>query len=75
MIATLTDENRIVRWRAAMFLYEIGDETAIPALQEASEDPEFEVRMQIKMALDRIQDGEAAKGSIWHQMIKASSEK
>lgn len=72
MIATLTDNNRIVRWRAAMFLYEIGDETAIPALKDALDDPEFEVRMQINMALERIERGEEAEGSIWHQMIQAS---
>lgn len=74
MIETLTDESRIVRWRAAMFLYEVGDDTAIPALKAAENDPEFEVRMQIKMALERIQGGEEAKGSIWHQMIQATKD-
>lgn len=73
MIATLNDDNRIVRWRAAMFLYEIGDESAIPMLEKAINDPEFEVRMQVKMALERIQRGEKAEGSIWHQMIQATS--
>lgn len=75
MIATLTDENRIVRWRAAMFLYELGDESAIPALKKTRDDPEFEVRMQINMALERIQSGKKAEGSIWHQMIQAASKK
>ncbi|MEN2768958.1 conserved virulence factor C family protein [Ornithinibacillus xuwenensis] len=70
MIATLKDPSRLVRWRAAMFLYELGDESAIPALQEAENDSEFEVRMQVKMALARIQGGEEAKGSIWHQMTQ-----
>ena len=74
MIETLSDESRIVRWRAAMFLYEVGDDTAIPALKAAENDPEFEVRMQIKMALERIQGGEEAKGSIWHQMIQATKD-
>ncbi|SER32091.1 HEAT repeat-containing protein [Gracilibacillus ureilyticus] len=72
MIESLKDENRLVRWRAAMFLYELGDETAIPALNAAIDDPEFEVRMQAKMALARIEGGEKAKGSIWHQMTKAT---
>ncbi|WP_404450948.1 conserved virulence factor C family protein [Virgibacillus necropolis] len=75
MIATLSDKSRIVRWRGAMFLYEIGDESAIPALQQASDDPEFEVRMQVKMALARIEGGEKAKGSIWHQMTEATKQK
>ena len=73
MIKTLKDDNRIVRWRAAMFLYELGDETAIPALEEAKDDPEFEVRLQINMALERIKGGQEAKGSIWHQMTQATS--
>ncbi|GAA0451094.1 conserved virulence factor C family protein [Alkalibacillus silvisoli] len=68
MTESLKDKSRIVRWRAAMFLYEYGDESAIPALEKALEDPEFEVRMQAKMALSRIQEGEAAQGSIWKQM-------
>ncbi len=70
MIKTLKDSSRLVRWRAAMFLFELGDESAIPALQGAENDPEFEVRMQVKMALARIQGGEEAKGSIWHQMTQ-----
>ncbi|WP_337017722.1 conserved virulence factor C family protein [Oceanobacillus massiliensis] len=73
MIKSLTDSSRIVRWRAAMFLYELGDESAIPALEAAAEDPEFEVRMQIKLALERIKGGEEAKGSVWHQMTQATN--
>lgn len=67
-IKILKDDSRIVRWRAAMFLYELGDETAIEALEEAEDDPEFEVKMQIRMALERIRGGEKAEGSIWQQM-------
>lgn len=73
MIKTLNDKSRIVRWRAAMFLYEVGDETAIPALKDALNDPEFEVQMQVRMALERIEGGEEAEGSIWHQMLQATS--
>ncbi|WP_040983436.1 conserved virulence factor C family protein [Oceanobacillus jeddahense] len=73
MIETLKDKSRIVRWRGAMYLYEVGDNSAIPALEEASQvEPEFEVRMQIKLALERIQGGEQAKGSVWHQMTQAA---
>lgn len=75
VIQTLKDDNRIVRWRAAMFLYEVGDETAIEALEEAAHDPEFEVRMQINMALERIRGGQKAKGSIWQQMTEAFEQK
>lgn len=72
MITTLKDKSQLVRWRAAMFLYEVGDESAIAPLQDAVDDPEFEVRMQINMALERIQGGKEAKGSVWHQMTQAT---
>ncbi|KHF40281.1 conserved virulence factor C family protein [Halalkalibacter okhensis] len=71
MIDALADKNKLVRWRAAMFLYEIGDERAIEALREASADPEFEVALQAKMALARIEGGEEAKGSVWKQMTES----
>ncbi|WP_091271153.1 conserved virulence factor C family protein [Alteribacillus persepolensis] len=74
MIEALTDKNKLVRWRAAMFLYEVGDETAIEPLREAAEDPEFEVALQAKMALERIEGGEEAKGSVWKQMTERMAE-
>lgn len=70
MIEALKDESKLVRWRAAMFLYEVGDEKALPALKEAENDSEFEVSLQIKMAIERIEGGEAAKGSVWKQMTE-----
>lgn len=75
MMESLQDSNKLVRWRAAMFLYELGDEAALPALKEAANDPEFEVRMQINMAIERIEGGEEAKGSVWHQMTQATKKK
>ncbi|MCT1577447.1 conserved virulence factor C family protein [Oceanobacillus kimchii] len=72
MITTLKDKSRLVRWRAAMFLYEVGDESAIAPLEDAADDPEFEVRMQINMALERIRGGKEAQGSVWHQMTQAT---
>lgn len=67
----LLDKNKLVRWRAAMFLYETGTEKALPALRQAEQDPEFEVKLQIRMAIARIEDGEEAKGSVWKQMTEA----
>lgn len=71
MCEALEDPNRIVRWRAAMFLYEVGDQSAMPALLEAQEDQEFEVKMQVKMAIDRIENGKEAEGSVWKQMTES----
>ncbi len=61
MIKSLKDPSKLVRWRAAMFLFELGDESAIPALKAAQDDPEFEVAMQARLALERIEGGEEAK--------------
>lgn len=71
-IRLLQDKNKLVRWRAAMFLYEMGTEHALAALHEAENDPEFEVKLQIRMAIARIEEGEEAKGSIWRQMTERS---
>ncbi|GIN60845.1 hypothetical protein J27TS8_08380 [Robertmurraya siralis] len=70
MALALQDKSKLVRWRAAMFLYEVGDERALPALKAAEDDPEFEVSMQIKLAIERIEHGEEAKGSVWKQMTE-----
>ncbi len=71
MVQALKDKNKLVRWRAARFLYEAGDETALEGLREASTDPEFEIQLQARMALERIERGEEAAGSIWQQMTAA----
>lgn len=73
MAEALKDSNKLVRWRAARFLYEVGDERALPALRQAQDDPEFEVDMQIKMAIARIESGEEASGTVWQQMTRSIS--
>ncbi|GAB6992405.1 virulence factor [Paenibacillus pini] len=70
MQATLKDSSKLVRWRAARFLYELGTEEARSALEEAIHDPEFEVSLQARMALERIESGEQAAGTVWQQMAK-----
>ena len=47
------------------------DETALPALKAAENDKEFEVDLQIKLAIERIEGGEEAKGSVWKQMTES----
>lgn len=74
MIQALKDKNKLVRWRAAMFLYETGSETSLTALHQAKEDPEFEVKLQVNMAIARIEQGEEAKGSVWKQMTEARNQ-
>lgn len=70
----LKDRNKLVRWRAARFLFEVGDESALEALREAQNDPEFEVSLQVKMAVERIESGEAASGTVWQQMTRRNEQ-
>lgn len=74
MAKALKDTNKLVRWRAARFLYEVGLDEALPELRAAENEPEFEVRMQIKMAIERIEGGHAAEGSVWQQMTRRSQQ-
>ncbi|WP_019637588.1 virulence factor [Paenibacillus fonticola] len=71
MIAALQDTSKLVRWRAARFLYEVGTDDAKEALRAAADDPEFEVGLQARMALERIESGEQAAGTVWQQMAQA----
>ncbi|MDR6552090.1 virulence factor [Paenibacillus qinlingensis] len=70
MAKALKDRNKLVRWRAARFLYEVGDRSVLEDLKQAADDTEFEVRMQVKIALERIEGGHAAEGSVWQQMTR-----
>lgn len=74
MQKALFDRNKLVRWRAAMFLYETGTEDSLPALHEGKEDTEFEVKLQVNMAIARIEQGEEAKGSVWKQMTESRNQ-
>jgi len=74
MCKALKDRNKLVRWRAARFLFEVGDESALHALREAQNDPEFEVSLQVKMAVERIESGEAASGTVWQQMTRRNEQ-
>jgi len=74
MIEAISDRNKLVRWRAARFLYEAGDERALDALRITADDPEFEVRLQARMAMERIERGEEAAGSVWQQMTARNRE-
>lgn len=68
MIDALDDPQKIVRWRAAMFIFDEGDETALEALKNHQDDAAFDVKLQVQMAIERIENGEAALGSVWKQM-------
>jgi HEAT repeat protein len=73
MVETLRDPNKLVRWRASRFLYELGDESALPALREAQDDREFEVAMQIRQTIERIESGKVGQGPVWRQMTQTTN--
>lgn len=69
MIKALTDSSKLVRWRAARFLNETGDETAIQALEQAAaSENEFDVRLEIDAALERIRSGSERQLPMWMRL-------
>lgn len=68
MVRLLDDPQKIVRWRAAMFIYDEGNAEQLPALKAHINDSAFEVKLQIEMAISRIEKGDVALGSVWKQM-------
>lgn len=72
MIEALKDKSKLVRWRAARFLFDCGDEQAVPALKIAEDDREFEVALQARLAKERITSGETALGTVWQQISNRS---
>ena len=67
---TLTDGSALVRWRAARFLFELGDARSLPGLRAARDDQVFEVRMQIEQAIERIESGASPEGPVWQRMTR-----
>lgn len=70
MCAALQDPSKLVRWRAARYLYEVGDASALPALQAATQDSEFEVGLQARLAIERIESGGNAVEPAWKRLIQ-----
>jgi len=51
-----------------MFIYETGTEESLPHLKAHQNDSQYDVRLQIEMAIARIEQGEDALGSVWKQI-------
>ncbi len=73
MCMALADANKLVRWRAARFLFDIGDDEALTYLIEASEDSEFEVRLEVEAAIERIKGGLQGIGPAWRRIVDGTS--
>ncbi|MCW5824901.1 MAG: HEAT repeat domain-containing protein, partial [Cyanobacteria bacterium TGS_CYA1] len=70
MIESLKDQNKLVRWRAARFLNDLGTEKALPALELAKDDPECEVQLEINAAIEKIQKGGQGLGPVWKRIVE-----
>jgi Virulence factor/HEAT repeats/Scaffold protein Nfu/NifU N terminal len=71
MIKTLTDSSNLVRWRAARFLSELGDVSALEPLKQAIEDEsEFDVRTEMRAAIERIQAGGETQLPMWMRITQ-----
>jgi len=69
----LSDENKLVRWRACRFLAETGTAYALEALNSALNDTEFEVRLEAEAAVDRILKGDKGLAPVWKRMHEGLS--
>ncbi|MEM9152203.1 MAG: virulence factor, partial [Cyanobacteria bacterium P01_F01_bin.3] len=69
MAEALTDESKLVRWRAARFMTELGDQTVVEHLRQAvAEESEFDVRVEMATALERIEGGGDTQLPMWMRL-------
>ena len=74
MCDALQDSSPLVRWRAARFLYETGDESAIASLETARDQEHlFDVRLEMSAALNRIERGEERQLPMWMRLSQDSN--
>jgi hypothetical protein len=75
MCQALEDRSKLVRWRAARFLNEIGDQTAVAPLRCAAEhEGEFDVRMEMVAAIERIEGGGKAQMPMWMRIAHGNEQ-
>ncbi|MEL7069700.1 MAG: virulence factor [Cyanobacteria bacterium J06581_3] len=72
MAEALQDASGLVRWRAGRFLNEVGDRATLPALMKAAESEiEFDVRVEMLAAIDRIESGKASQLPMWMRISQS----
>ncbi|MEM8614130.1 MAG: virulence factor [Cyanobacteria bacterium P01_H01_bin.105] len=71
MAEALMDESKLVRWRAARFMTELGDQTVIEPLRQAvTQESEFDVRVEMATALERIEGGGDTQLPMWMRLTQ-----
>ncbi len=68
MTQALKDGNKLVRWRAARFLNDLGTAESLPFLEAALQESEYEVLLEIRAAIDRIKGGGQGAGPAWRRI-------
>lgn len=51
-----------------MFIFDEGNEEQLASLKAHADDSAYEVKLQIEMAISRIENGDEALGSVWKQI-------
>lgn len=68
MAQALSDGNKLVRWRAARFLNDLGTAESLPFLEAALQESEYEVLLEINAAIERIKGGGQGAGPVWRRI-------
>ena len=50
------------------YVFDEGNENQLSSLKAHADDPAYEVKLQIEMAISRIENGDEALGSVWKQI-------
>jgi HEAT repeat protein len=71
MCQALSDTSHLVRWRAARYLNETGDESALEALVAAiATESDFGIRLEMNTAKERIQSGGESQMPMWLRLAR-----
>jgi HEAT repeat protein len=70
----LSDSNKLVRWRAARLLADLGTEYALPYLRGALGDSQYEVNLEIESAIERISGGKEASLPMWKKIQESTKD-
>ena len=76
MVEALRDESKLVRWRAARFMTELGNQTVVESLRQAvAQESEFDVRVEMATALERIEGGGDTQLPMWMRLTQGMETK
>jgi hypothetical protein len=75
MCQALSDTSHLLRWRAARYLNEQGDESALQALDAAiAAEVDFGVRLEMSTARERIHSGGESQVPMWLRLARGTEQ-